>query len=238
MYLFRGNLVTWCSKKLNVVARLSVEAGYRAMAHTSYKLIWVQSLLTELGIQGFMPIPMYCNNEVPYLLLKILFSMRKPSTLKWTASLLEKLSLAEESTLLSWSLKTSWWISSPSLLPRTVFSLFHGQVGQARYLCPSLEGSVKYEALLFFCLHYLLFLLLFHYSGFISLLLLFLNNNRDTHSTLFVQPTNIIVGLTSTSCKNIQPIIGLKPNVTYLLLMYAYSMKLWERIMLEHRRLG
>jgi hypothetical protein len=37
-----GNLVTWKSKKQNVVARSSTEAEYRAMASTASELIWIK----------------------------------------------------------------------------------------------------------------------------------------------------------------------------------------------------
>jgi muramoyltetrapeptide carboxypeptidase LdcA involved in peptidoglycan recycling len=37
-----GNLVTWKSKKQNVVAHSSAEAEYRAMASTASELIWIK----------------------------------------------------------------------------------------------------------------------------------------------------------------------------------------------------
>ena len=43
-----GNLVTWKSKKQNVVARSSAEAEYRAMASTASELTWIKQLLKEL----------------------------------------------------------------------------------------------------------------------------------------------------------------------------------------------
>lgn len=46
-----GNLVTCKSKKQTVVARSSAEAEYRAMAHTACKLIWLKTLLSELGVE-------------------------------------------------------------------------------------------------------------------------------------------------------------------------------------------
>lgn len=44
------NLISRKSKKLNVVARSSVEAGYRAMALTTCELIWLKHLLRELRL--------------------------------------------------------------------------------------------------------------------------------------------------------------------------------------------
>ncbi|XP_048440198.1 uncharacterized mitochondrial protein AtMg00810-like [Pyrus x bretschneideri] len=42
-----GNLVTWKSKKQQVIARSSDEAEYRAMAATACELIWLKSLLSD-----------------------------------------------------------------------------------------------------------------------------------------------------------------------------------------------
>uniref|UniRef100_A0A5B6ZAR0 Copia protein n=1 Tax=Davidia involucrata TaxID=16924 RepID=A0A5B6ZAR0_DAVIN len=57
------NLVTWRNKKQNVVARSSVEAEYRAMAHTACELLWVRSLLHDMEINVPIPMPMYCDNQ-------------------------------------------------------------------------------------------------------------------------------------------------------------------------------
>jgi hypothetical protein len=58
-----GNLVTWKSKKQNVIARSSAEAEYRAMASTTSELIWIKQLLVELGINTREPMKMYCDNQ-------------------------------------------------------------------------------------------------------------------------------------------------------------------------------
>ncbi|KAI5334683.1 hypothetical protein L3X38_024816 [Prunus dulcis] len=44
-----GNLVTWRSKKQNVVSRSSAEAEYRGMALGIQELLWLKLLLTDLG---------------------------------------------------------------------------------------------------------------------------------------------------------------------------------------------
>ena len=43
-----GNLISWKSKKQDVVARSSAEAEYRAMTLTTCELIWLWQLLQEL----------------------------------------------------------------------------------------------------------------------------------------------------------------------------------------------
>jgi len=58
-----GNLVTWRSNKKNVVSRSSVEAEYRSMAQTACEMIWVQSLLSELGFPITIPMQMLCDNQ-------------------------------------------------------------------------------------------------------------------------------------------------------------------------------
>ncbi|KAL5698715.1 hypothetical protein ACHQM5_029711 [Ranunculus cassubicifolius] len=58
-----GNLVTWKSKKQNVVARSSAEAEYRAMATTTSEIIWLRVLLKNLGFGSSQPIILYCDNQ-------------------------------------------------------------------------------------------------------------------------------------------------------------------------------
>ncbi|XP_042946560.1 uncharacterized protein LOC122279793 isoform X3 [Carya illinoinensis] len=58
-----GNLVTWKSKKQTVVARSSAEAEYRAMAHTTSELTWLQHFLQEIGFPAPIPLQLFCDNQ-------------------------------------------------------------------------------------------------------------------------------------------------------------------------------
>lgn len=58
-----GNLVTWRSKKHNVVARSSAESEFRAMAQGVCELLWLKIILDDLGIKWEEPMKLYCDNK-------------------------------------------------------------------------------------------------------------------------------------------------------------------------------
>ena len=58
-----GNLVSWKSKKQNVVARSSAEAEYRAMVIASQELIWLKQLLQELRFGEVTQMSLICDNQ-------------------------------------------------------------------------------------------------------------------------------------------------------------------------------
>ena len=58
-----GNLVTWRSKKQNVVARSTAKAEFRAMAHGVCEILWLRILLLELDLYQSSPIMLYCDNK-------------------------------------------------------------------------------------------------------------------------------------------------------------------------------
>ncbi|XP_069148142.1 uncharacterized protein [Solanum lycopersicum] len=64
--LVRGNLVSWKSKKQNVVARSSVKLEYRAMATTTCELVWIKQLLGELKFGKIDQIELLCDNQVAF----------------------------------------------------------------------------------------------------------------------------------------------------------------------------
>ena len=55
------NLVSWWSKKQQLVARSSAEAEYRSMAQLASEMLWVQSLLQELHCRFTTP-KLLCDN--------------------------------------------------------------------------------------------------------------------------------------------------------------------------------
>ena len=58
-----GNLVTWRSKKQNVVARSSAEAEFRAMAHGICEIMWIRRLLEELKALRSSTMKLYYDNK-------------------------------------------------------------------------------------------------------------------------------------------------------------------------------
>ncbi|KAJ4703269.1 Retrovirus-related Pol polyprotein from transposon TNT 1-94 [Melia azedarach] len=58
-----GNLVSWSSKKQQVVSRSSTESEYRALASVSSELLWLQSLLKELQHCLSTPPVVWCDNQ-------------------------------------------------------------------------------------------------------------------------------------------------------------------------------
>ena len=58
-----GNLMTWRSKKQNVVARSSAEVEFRAMALGIRELLWIKLILEDLKIKWERPMRLLCDNK-------------------------------------------------------------------------------------------------------------------------------------------------------------------------------
>jgi len=57
------NLVTWRSKKQNVVALSSAEAEFRGMAKGLCELLWLKRLLTEIDFAPSCEMDLFCDNK-------------------------------------------------------------------------------------------------------------------------------------------------------------------------------
>ena len=56
-------MVTWKSKKQNVVAKSSAEAEYRAMSTTTSEIIWLRALLKDLSFPTTESSRLFCDNQ-------------------------------------------------------------------------------------------------------------------------------------------------------------------------------
>ncbi|KAG8480454.1 hypothetical protein CXB51_024676 [Gossypium anomalum] len=57
------NLISWSSRKQSVVSRSTVEAEYRSLAQVTAEMVWVQSLLSELGIEVTHKALLWCDSS-------------------------------------------------------------------------------------------------------------------------------------------------------------------------------
>jgi hypothetical protein len=61
--IFLGsNLVTWSVRKQPTVSRSSTEAEYKAHANATAEIIWIQTLLEELGLTKHAATTLWCDN--------------------------------------------------------------------------------------------------------------------------------------------------------------------------------
>ena len=58
-----GNLISWKSKKQDLVARSSAEVEYRVMALTICELIWLKHLLQEIRFGNDEQMKLTCDNQ-------------------------------------------------------------------------------------------------------------------------------------------------------------------------------
>jgi histone deacetylase 1/2 len=59
---FGPNLISWSAKKQATVSRSSTEAEYKSVANATAKVIWLQSLLAELGVRLTQVPCLWCDN--------------------------------------------------------------------------------------------------------------------------------------------------------------------------------
>ena len=76
LYLGR-NLISWTSRKQRTISHSSTESEYRAVAQATTEIVWLQSLLSELGISSSNPPLLWCDNiGATYLAANPLFHAR------------------------------------------------------------------------------------------------------------------------------------------------------------------
>lgn len=57
-----SNLVSWSARKQPTVSRSSTEAEYKAVANATAEVMWIQTLLQELGIESPRAAKLWCDN--------------------------------------------------------------------------------------------------------------------------------------------------------------------------------
>ena len=62
-FLLGSSLVSWRSKKQDVVSRSSTEVKYRALADTICELVWLRWLLANMDAPQLTATPLYCDNR-------------------------------------------------------------------------------------------------------------------------------------------------------------------------------
>lgn len=61
--LFLGkNLISWSAKKQQSMASSSTESEYKAVANTAVEIIWLRSLLYEIGYPQSTSSVIFCDN--------------------------------------------------------------------------------------------------------------------------------------------------------------------------------
>jgi len=75
-----GNLVTWRSKKQNVVARSSAETEFRVMAQGVCELLWMKIILDDLKIKYETPMSLACDSKSVISIAEIQFNITKQNT--------------------------------------------------------------------------------------------------------------------------------------------------------------
>ncbi|XP_021980468.1 uncharacterized mitochondrial protein AtMg00810-like [Helianthus annuus] len=62
--VFLGDsLISWRSKKQDVVSRSSTEAEYRTIAVTTCEIVWLRWILADMGVTISQPTPLHCDNK-------------------------------------------------------------------------------------------------------------------------------------------------------------------------------
>ena len=60
---FGDSLISWKSKKQNIVSRSSAEAEYRSLATLTAEIVWVNNLFHELEVKLRGPATIFCDSK-------------------------------------------------------------------------------------------------------------------------------------------------------------------------------
>lgn len=62
-FILARGAISWSAKKQPLISLLSTESEYVASGHTTRHLIWLQSLLSELGVPQPTPSTLFMDNQ-------------------------------------------------------------------------------------------------------------------------------------------------------------------------------
>jgi hypothetical protein len=68
LFSFGSGAISWSSKKQPIVALSSMEAKYKGATIVTYEVVWLQKLLSDLGLLVDAPVVIYCDNISSILL--------------------------------------------------------------------------------------------------------------------------------------------------------------------------
>lgn len=72
-----SNLISWSAHKQPTVSRSSTEAEYKTIANATAEIMWIQTLMKEIGIQCPPTAQLWCDNMVAkYLTVNPIFHAR------------------------------------------------------------------------------------------------------------------------------------------------------------------
>jgi histone deacetylase 1/2 len=58
----RGNLISWSARKQATLSCSSTEAEYKSLANATAEIIWIQSVLGEIGVEQPRTTCLWCDN--------------------------------------------------------------------------------------------------------------------------------------------------------------------------------